>query len=307
MTSKTHAGNTLQSIFPAVLCAGLLLSLTASAAEPAKVLKLWPGSAPGETGKIGPERTLPEQPGQRKVVRLTDVSVPTISIYPAPKGKANGTAVVVCPGGGYNILAMDLEGTEIASWLNSIGVTAVLLKYRVPRRDKSKPYWAPLQDAQRAIRLTRENAAAWGIDPHRIGMIGFSAGGNLTVMAGLHPDWVTYSPLDSADKLSARPDFLIPIYPAYLGDKKDPTRLDPLIRVTELTPPVFTAVTYDDKLRGLDAALLLVKLKEMNVPAELHVFLKGGHGYGLRPSPNAVSMWPELCERWMRALGLLGH
>ena len=215
--------------------------------------------------------------------------------------------MVICPGGGYNILAMDLEGTEIADWLNSIGVTAVLLKYRVPRRDDDKPYLAPLQDAQRAMRLTRKNAKAWGIDPTRIGMLGFSAGGHLTVMTGLHPADQVYDPVDEADALSARPDFLVPIYPAYLGDKQDPTRLNSLIKVTPESPPAFLAVTYDDQWRGLQSALLLIEYKKNNVPAELHVFLEGGHGYGLRPSKDAVSSWPQLCERWMRARGLLGQ
>jgi acetyl esterase/lipase len=226
-------------------------------------------------------------------------------LYSAPKTKANGTGVLIAPGGGYNILAWDLEGTEVAEWLNSIGVTAVLLKYRVPRRDKENPHQAPLQDAQRAMRLVRQHAKAWDIDPNRIGMLGFSAGGHLTVMTGTHWDETTYPRIDAADDLSSRPDFLVPIYAAYLGDKQNPMKLSPLVRVTPRTPPTFMAVTYDDQDRGAQAALLLVELKKKHVPAELHVFLKGGHGYGLRPSENPVSGWPKLCEQWMRAMGLL--
>jgi acetyl esterase/lipase len=162
-----------------------------------------------------------------------------------------------------------------------------------------------LQDAQRAIRLTRFNAEDWGIAPERIGVLGFSAGGHLAVMAGTHWDETTYDAIDQADDLSCRPDFLIPIYPAYLGDRKDPSRLSPLVRVTQQTPPTFIAITQDDSDRAIYAALLLVALKKAKVPAELHVYSRGGHGYGLRVSDNPVSSWPKRCEDWMRISGLL--
>ncbi len=283
----------------------LTLALVGSlAAQDRVVLKLWPGGAPGEKGDIGPEKSEPGD-GPKKVIRVSNVSEPTLTLYRAPEGKANGAAVVICPGGGYNILAWDLEGTEVAEWLNSIGVTAVILKYRVPRRDKDNPHETPLQDAQRAMRLVRQHAKEWGVDPGRIGMLGFSAGGHLTVMTGLHHDQKAYQRMDSADDLSARPDFLIPIYAAYLGGKEDETKLSPLVQVTERTPPTFMAVTYDDKLRGLHAGLLLAEMKKKGVPAEAHIFLKGGHGYGLRPSEDPVTGWPKLCEQWMRASGFL--
>lgn len=278
-------------LVPAVLLAGDV------------TLKLWPGRAPGDAADFGPEREEPGKPGQRPVKRLTGVTEPSITLFRA--ARSTGAGVVIAPGGGYNILAWDLEGTEVAAWLNSIGVTAVVLKYRVPRRDKEHPHAAPLQDAQRAIRLVRRNAKAWGIDPDRLGMLGFSAGGHLTVMAGTHWDEQTYEPIDEADQLSCRPDFLIPIYAAYLGDPQEPLKLNPLVRVTAKTPPVFMAVTYDDENRGAQAALLLAELKKYAVPAELHVFLRGGHGYGLRPSEDAVSGWPRLCEQWLRAGGWL--
>jgi acetyl esterase/lipase len=286
------------------LCAVALFLAPAALPEGDLTLKLWPGRAPGDTADFGPERDEPGKPGQRPVKRLTGVTEPGITLFRAPR--PNGAGVLIAPGGGYNILAWDLEGTEVAAWLNSIGVTAVVLKYRVPRRDKDSPHAAPLQDAQRAIRLTRQHARAWGIDPQRLGMLGFSAGGHLTVMAGTHWDEQTYEPVDEADKLSCRPDFLIPIYAAYLGDPQEPMKLSSLVRVTEKTPPVFMAVTYDDENRGAQAALLLAELKKHNVPAELHVFLKGGHGYGLRPSEDPVSGWPRLCEQWLRASGWLG-
>jgi acetyl esterase/lipase len=268
-------------------------------------MKLWPNGAPGETGAIGPEREMPSGPGEKKFIRLNDVTEPTLTLYPAPKATANGTAVIVCPGGGYNILAWDLEGTEVAEWLNTIGVTAVILKYRVPRRDKESPHEAPLQDSQRAVRLVRQNAKAWNIDANRLGILGFSAGGHLAVMTGTHWDEDTYDRIDAADDLSSRPDFMVPIYAAYLGDKEDETELSALVRVTPETPPTFLAVTLDDKYRGLHAGLLVAELKKAGVPAEAHIFLQGGHGYGLRPSGDPVSQWPKLCEQWMRASGLL--
>ena len=296
--------NFISQLIREVSVLAILALATAALAAGNVTLKLWPNGAPGETGDIGPEREVPPKEGQTKVIRLTDVSEPAITLYRAPKTKANGTAVVIAPGGGYNILAWDLEGTEIAEWLNSIGVAAVILKYRVPRRDKENPHRVPLQDAQRAMRLVRQNAEAWGIAPNRVGMLGFSAGGHLTVMTGTHWGETTYDRIDAADDLSSRPDFLIPIYPGALGDKEDPMKLSPLVRITEKTPPTFMAVTYDDKDRGAQAALMLVELKKKGVPAELHIFSKGGHGYGLRPSENPVSGWPKLCEQWMRASGL---
>ena len=289
-----------------ILVALVCVTTTALTAEPIE-LNLWPDRAPGETGDAGPERVLDEQPGKRKVIRLTDVSKPTLTVYRPAAEKANGCAVVICPGGGYHILAMDLEGTEIAQWLNSIGVTAVVVKYRVPRRDKEAPHKAPMQDAQRALRLVRKNASAWGIDRDRIGMLGFSAGGHLTVMTGLYPDEVTYPKVDDADDLSARPDFLVPIYAAYLGDPKDDQRLGAHIKVTDETPPMFLAVTQDDAKRGLHAALLFAELTKKGVPAEVHVYTSGGHGYGLRESDDPVSTWHHRCAEWLRRSGWLAR
>ena len=267
-------------------------------------VNVWPAAAPGETGKIGPQRVLPPR-GTKKVTRITDVSTPTLTLYRPAAEKATGCAVLVCPGGGYHILAYDLEGTEVAQWLNALGVTALLLKYRVPRRDKDAPYVAPLQDAQRALRLARSHAKDWGIDPKRLGILGFSAGGNLAVMASVCWDKPAYEPIDDVDRLSCRPDFQIPIYPAYLFDKKDRSRLSPLLRITDKTPPAFIVVTHDDADRDVYAALYYAALKRAGVAGELHIFLKGGHGYGLRPSERPVSHWPQLCAHWLKELGLL--
>jgi acetyl esterase/lipase len=268
------------------------------------VLPLWPDRAPGETDDIGPEQELPAR-GTKPVIRLTNVSKPTITVYTAPKDKANGCAVVVCPGGGYSILAMDLEGTEVAEWLNTLGVTAIVLKYRVPRRKGDPENKVPLQDAQRAIRLVRRNAQDWNIDPARLGVLGFSAGGHLTVRTGLEYDRPSYEKVDAADDQSCKPDFLCPIYAAYLGDPKDDTRLNPDLRINKETPPMFLAVTYDDKARAIHAALLLVELKKVGVPAELHIYSRGGHGYGLRPSDLPVSTWRDRCGAWLKTSGWL--
>ncbi len=226
----------LTPVFGLVL---FLMAATLTAADPSE-LKLWPGGVPGETEKPGETKV---QPGNDDIIRVTYVGDPTMTIFRAPAETANGCAVVICPGGRYSILAWDLEGTEIAEWLNSIGVTGIVLKYRVPRRDKEQPHKAPLQDARRAIRLARKNADAWAIDPQRVGILGFSAGGNLAVMAGTHWDKATYEKVDDADQLSCRPDFMVPIYAAYLGAKDDPWAINPLVRVTEETPPTFMPTT----------------------------------------------------------------
>jgi acetyl esterase/lipase len=281
------------------------MAVTAPAAD-ANEFKLWPREVPGETDFKPPApNPKAKAPKGDSTLRVALVTEPTLTLFRAPADKANGTAVLVCPGGGYNILAFDKEGTEVAQWLNSLGVTAAVLKYRVPRRDKDTPHAAPLQDAQRGLRLMRRHAGEWGIDPKRVGILGFSAGGHLTVMTGTHWDEATYPNQDAADEVSCRPDFMIPIYPAYLGDEKNPGPMSTLVRVTKETPPTFIAVTHDDLLRGMNAALFYVELKKANVPAELHIYTKGGHGYGLRPSENPVHTWPQRCEEWLRVTGLL--
>lgn len=270
------------------------------------VLRLWPHGLPQGSRQFEADR-VESLKAKTTSERIAFVDDPTLTVYRAPNATAVGCAVVICPGGGYNILAWPKEGLEIAEWFNSIGVTAAVLKYRVPRRSREQPHTEPLQDAQRAIRLVRKNAGGWGVRPDRIGMLGFSAGGHLTIMAALCADQDTYEHVDDADQLSCRPDFVIPIYAAYLGDEEDPTRLSASVKVTKRTPPMFMAVTWDDKWRGLHAALLLAELKKADVPAELHVYSKGGHGYGIRPSPNPVVTWNRRCEEWMRAGGLLGN
>ena len=286
----------------------LLGGATAAAAEKSATLDVWPGKVPGETGKVGPEKVLPLKPGEKKVKRLTDVSRPTLTVYRPAKDRDTGTAVVIAPGGGYHILAWDLEGEEVAAWLNSIGVTGIILKYRVPRRPgeaRDKPPPGPLQDAQRALSLVRSKAGEWGIDPKRIGMLGFSAGGDLTARTATNFDRRAYEPSDDIDKVSCRPDFAVLIYPGYLV-RKGTLELAPAIRVSKQTPPAFFVHANDDPVTPLNSVAMYVALKKAGVSAELHVYASGGHGFGLRPSKHPCSTWPKRCEEWLRDRGLLG-
>jgi acetyl esterase/lipase len=288
-----------------VLLVGFLAVLSAKSSEP---MTLWPKGAPGEKGDIGVERDMTEPSddlvGGRRVVRIGNVSTPTLTLYRPPQDKDTGAAVMVCPGGGYTILAMDLEGTEVCQWLNSAGVSAVLLKYRVPARKGLERYTAPLQDAQRALGLVRYHAGEWHIDPKRIGIMGFSAGGHLSAVASTHFEKRTYEPVDEADQASCRPDFAILIYPAYLIRQEGPD-LAPELAVTSNTPPTFLVQTEDDQVHVENSLFYYLALKQAKVPAELHLFADGGHGYGLRASDKTVISWPKQAEEWMRGLGVL--
>ncbi len=299
----------LRSTFAGASLAALLFGAPALASQPPQVIDLWPGTAPGDKGDIGPERDMTKPTddlvGGKRVVRLGDVSKPTIAIYRPTPEKNTGTAVVVCPGGGYSILAMDLEGTEVCHWLNSIGVTGVLLKYRVPARAGRPRYAAPLQDAQRAMGIVRSRAREWGINPNRIGVLGFSAGGNLGALLSNDYEERTYPAVDEADDTSCRPDFAILIYPAYLAVKNEPGKLAPELKVTENTPPTFLVQAEDDPVGVENVIYYALALHKAHVSCELHVYPKGGHGYGLRPSKNLVTTWPQRATDWLRHAGLL--
>tara|TARA_Y100001934_G_C12260919_1_gene729964 strand:+ start:403 stop:1305 length:903 start_codon:yes stop_codon:yes gene_type:complete len=269
-------------------------------------INLWPaGAVPDEPEGIE-KRKKPTTIDKVGKMRIAYVDKPSITVYKAPKDRSNGTSVIIFPGGGYNILAWTHEGTEIAEWLNSLGVSAFVLKYRVPRRDPEKPHTLPLQDAQRAIRIVRSRSKEWGIDPGRIGVLGFSAGGHLAVMSGTHYGDKSYERIDDADDLSSRPDFLIPIYPAYLGDRKNRDQLSGLVDINKNTPPMFIAITHDDSDRAYYSALLYAALKKSGVVGELHIYSKGGHGYGMRKSKDPVHTWPDRCADWLGSMGLLG-
>ncbi|HEV3024788.1 MAG TPA: alpha/beta hydrolase [Pirellulales bacterium] len=293
---------------PFVLTATLIFFNAAAllaAADERLTLDVWPGMAPGEAVASGEERFEEQKPGQREVKRLTNVSKPTITFYRPPRERDTGTAVVICPGGGYHILAMDLEGEEVATWLNTIGVTGIVLKYRVPHKEGRPPHEAPLNDAERAMSLVRSQANDLGLAADRIGILGFSAGGHLAAATSTNFDQRTYEALDAADKVSCRPDFTVLVYPAYLVDKEG--KLSPEIRVTKESPPTFFAHAYDDGIGPENSIGMFTALKQAGVSAELHIYASGGHGFGLRPSEHAASTWPARCEEWMRGRGLIGE
>ena len=278
-----------------------------SAAEPA-ALPLWPGPAPGEKGGLPPEGDTTKPTDQliagKRLIRLGNVSQPTIAVYrPAPE-KDTGTAVIVCPGGGYHILAMDLEGTEVCEWLQSIGVTGVLLKYRVPKREGLERHAAPLEDAQRAVGVVRHRAAEWGIRPDRIGVLGFSAGAHLAAVVSSAPTR-TYPPVDAADEGSLRPNFTVLVYPAYLAGDEPGGKVAPEIQLSTNTPPTFISISQDDPVHVENALNFTLGLKQAKVPFELHVYPAGGHGYGLRRTDQAVTTWPDRVTDWLRGNGWL--
>jgi acetyl esterase/lipase len=231
-----------------------------------------------------------------QVDRIANVSVPTLSVYEAAASKRSRPALLVCPGGAYQHLSFNKEGTEIAAWLNTIGYTAAVLKYRVPENRAGA-----LQDAQRAMGLLRHNAKDWGIDPNRIGVLGCSAGGHLSASLSTHTTRRNYPAIDAADEAPCRPDFTVLVYPAYLD--ADDSHLVSDIPVTAQTPPAFIVQTQDDRKYGKSSTAYYLALTRAGVPAELHLFPTGGHGYGLRPAAYPVTQqWPELCEAWMNRL-----
>lgn len=279
----------------------LAVALPVAAAEPSEVKRLWPGKAPGEMKDLGPEKYLDAKPGQSAVKRLTNVSDPTIAIYPAPKDKATGCAVVVAPGGGFSILAIEHEGTMTCEWLQSIGVTAILLKYRVPTREMQMPTMlAAIQDGQRAMSLVRANATVWGIDPNRIGMLGFSAGGQLTAWTCLSTKRY-YDPIDKADDVPFQPNFAMLIYAGGLIDKGG--ALKPEFTVTKDAPPMFFVHATNDNSEN--SVALYAACKKANVPAEMHLYASGGHGFGMNKIPHPAATWPERAAEWMTARGYL--
>jgi acetyl esterase/lipase len=258
----------------------------------------------------GPEHdtTTPQLPliAGRPIVRLGNVTVPTITLYLAPKTNNTGAAVVVFPGGGYSILAMDLEGTEVCDWLNGIGVNCLLVKYRVPASGPYPKSSAALQDAQRAVGIVRQHAAEWNIDPQRVGVLGFSAGAHLAAALSTHYDQRLYPKVDAADDLSCRPDFELIIYPGYLAIEEKQFAFNPDIPVTSTTPPTFLVQAEDDTAHVENVLQYFEQLRKACVPAELHVYSKGGHGYGLRPTELPVTHWPELAATWLKTIGVIG-
>lgn len=285
-----------------------------SAADKPLVVELWPGKVPDEEpGVIGPEKELMSPKHDRKQVEVTEstrlisnVTKPAIFIYKPAKEKDTGAAMLICPGGGYWNLFWQLEGEEVAAWLNSMGVTGIILKYRVPRRPdepRGVPSRRPLQDAQRAVSLVRSRAKEWSIDPKRIGMIGFSAGGHLSIATATSFEKRTYEPQDDVDKISCRPDFAVLAYSGYLKDKdKDEAAL----RVPKETPPVFIVHGGEDIISTPEHSLFMyLALKRAGVSAELHIYANTAHDFAVRSADRPYSAWTKACADWLRDQGLL--
>jgi len=287
----------------------------AAGAGDSLVVELWPGKVPDESGNIGPEKLRMSPKLDHKQVEVTEptqmvtgVTKPTITIHRPAKDKETGTAMLICPGGGYWNLYWQLEGEEVATWLNSIGVTGIILKYRVPRRPdepKSEPARRPLQDAQRALSLVRSKASEWGITPQRIGLVGFSAGGHLAIATATSFDKRTYEPIDDIDKISCRPDFAIAVYSGYLK-AADKDELAPGLRIPAGTPPIFLAHGGADIVSPPEHSVLMyLALKRAGVPVELHIYATATHDFGVRPSDHPCSTWTESCAHWLRHQGFL--
>lgn len=271
-------------------------------------LNLWPTAAPGAPANPPPEIDTTTAHDKmvvgRNLVRLTNVSKPTLTYYEA-QAPNSGDAIVVFPGGAYRVLSINLEGTEVCDWLVAIHVNCILVKYRVPDSGPLPKSTAALQDAQRALGLVRQHAAEWHIDPHKIGVLGFSAGAHLSAALSTHFDKRLYDSLDAADQLPCRPDFAVLVYPGYLALAEQNYAPNPEIHVTADTPPSLIVQTEDDPVHVENSTLYFLQLKGANVPAELHIYAQGGHGYGLRRSALPVTAWPSLVESWLRTIKML--
>ena len=280
-------------------------------------VRIWPGVVPDAQPVERPEvaGTVVDAAGSKQLVAgrpwvyVDRVSQPTMTVY-APKGRNTGAAVVVFPGGGYNVLAIDLEGTEACDWLTSKGMTCVLLKYRVPCV-KSGPYrdcLTALEDAQRTVGLVRFHAADWHIDPQRIGVLGFSAGGHMVAAMSTHFEKRLYPPVDAADKESCRPDFAVALYPGHLAVPERNFELNPDLHVSRQTPPTFLLHAEDDPTDPVENSLVYyAALRKAGVPAELHVYVKGGHAFGLRRTESPITGWPQLLETWLGTIGMISR
>jgi acetyl esterase/lipase len=279
-------------------------------------MPIWPGAAPDAQRVTGPEiatrREKDHLVAGRPWTYVERVSHPTLTVY-SPTGKNTGAAVVVFPGGGYWILAIDLEGTEVCDWLTAKGITCVLLKYRVPgnrQEPRSGPYpqsRVALEDAQRTMGLVRFHAAEWHIDPHKIGVLGFSAGGHLVAAISTHFEKRLYPAVDAADKESCRPDFGVALYPGHmLGKTSREFELNPFIPVTSQTPPTFLLQAEDDSVDAVKNSLVYyAALKKAGVPVEMHLYAQGGHAFGLRRTKFPVTAWPQLVETWLGSIAMI--
>lgn len=282
----------------------LLLVMTTTLEAQHNPVLLFPDGVPGESKKM---KQVDDLTGNKvagcPVLRISNVSEPTLTFYPAPAGNNSGATIIVSPGGGYNILAYNLEGTEICKRFNEYGINCVLVKYRVPRREGLEKHAAPLQDLQRAIAYTRSRADEWNIDPGRIGVMGFSAGAHLSAMASTAYRTRTYPAIDSFDEANLRPDFCILIYPAYLSGEN--FSIVPELNVDSETPPTILIQAQDDTSHVNSSLFYYYALKEAKVPAALHIYPSGGHGYGLRNTGHTVNEWPHRVFSWLRDIDVV--
>ncbi|MGA2855943.1 MAG: alpha/beta hydrolase [Candidatus Sulfotelmatobacter sp.] len=299
-------------------CGGLSAQTPAWQPSPGHTqVAIWPGAVPDAVPVAGPEVFADGTDRDflvagRPVAGVGKVSRPTMTVYP-PEGKNTGVAVVVFPGGGYWALAIDLEGTEVCDWLTSKGITCVLLKYRVPGKGlfpRSGPYpKSPmaLEDAQRTLGLVRFHAAEWKIDPHKIGVLGFSAGGHLVAAMSTHFIKRLYPAVDAADNESCRPDFAVAIYPGHmLENTSQKFELNPYVPVTRETPPTFILQAEDDPVDPVPNSLVYyAALKKAGAPVEMHLYAHGGHAFGLRRTKLPVTAWPQLVETWLGTIGMI--
>jgi acetyl esterase/lipase len=296
-------------------CAALLLLSVWQPSPGHKQVTIWPGVVPNARPVKGPEVSgtvvdaagHPRLVGGKPWVYVDKVSQPTMTVYP-PKGENTGAAVVVLPGGGYNVLAIDLEGTEACDWLTSKGLTCVLLKYRVPCA-KTGPYrdcLTALQDAQRTVGLVRFHAREWHVDPHRIGVLGFSAGGHMVAAMSTHFEKRLYPVVDAADRESCRPDFAVALYPGHLAVPERGFALNPDIQVGKNTPPTFLIHAEDDPTDPVENSIVYhTALRKAGIPTEMHLYVKGGHAFGLRRTDSPITGWPQLVETWLRTIGVI--
>lgn len=294
----------------------LLLVEFASAADPPLVIDVWPDKpADDNAATIGEEKFIqlmvngkPYEVAGKPTKWKTNVTKPTLTVYRPANDKNTGTAMLICPGGGYHNLGWDVEGEEIAEWLNSLGMTGIILKYRCPRRpsdEKGVPPLGPVKDAQRAVSLVRSKAKDWGIDPQRIGMIGFSAGGHLVGATATNFEKRTYEPIDAIDEISCRPDFGIPVYSGYFKFK-EVGPLSPTVKLPVDAPPLLFVHASDDQISDVEHSVTFyLALKRAGIHSDLHVYASGGHGFGVRPTKAACATWTQACTAWLTHRGFL--
>ena len=298
MRRMLHFGRSQRPIWPGRVAAPTALALVAllggvipAAAQGEPVVPLWQGDAPGSEGQTAPE--IVDGPDH-----VSSIHHPSVTVFTPPGAKATGVAVLVCPGGGHRYLAIQHEGYDVARWLNGLGITAFVLKYRLAR-DVNSPYKVDAEapaDARRALRVIRQRAAEWRVDPARVGIIGFSAGGEVVMYASARYDTGNRGADDPVERQNARPDFQVLVYPGPLGSE---------LPIPSDAPPAFLTAAYDDNGPAVTVAKQYLKLKEAGIPAEVHVYNRGGHGFGLRDRPVPITSWRDRLHEWLMDRGLL--